>query len=581
MEKVRTTDAMNASVDYSNLSIRAEASITGVAPSTVQARRAKAKAAVADQTPVITDVQALQATVAALQARLYAQVAMVADDAEEGMRPIAGGTIDSPKPTKVSKDRRRFILTCAQNNTHVHPGFWASLQVYAAHNQSEILVSRCTYNKRGWGKITKDDADLWYAPEVLDCISDESLELAPGLVWCGELDISPTATDPLGGLESYTKAGSGIIPNVKRARKGLAVMQADPERFILTTGTCTQRNYIDKKASQIASFHHVFGACAIEVDLDGTFFVRELNADDTGAFQDLDEVYSPSGVTKSRIEAITYGDFHSEKSDPVVDHACFVGPNSLLDTLRPREQHVHDLADFRARNHHNVKDAYFRAQMLASSTDTVQGDMRTCAAKLELINRDWCTTVIVESNHDEALKKWLREADGHNDAANARYWHYWNYRIFQAIEQQEDLFVFEHAVREQLTTPLPGIRFLRVDDSWVICPEQGGGIECGLHGHLGANGARGGPKAFRTLGRRVNIAHAHTPSIYQGAYTCGVSGSKRMDYNRGPGSWSHTHTLTYANGKRTLLTMVKGRWRGEPLTQVKPTRKSSSSRRAA
>lgn len=591
MKKVlATNDALVASADYSHLTCRAESAITGVPQRTVAYRRKKAAdaaklAATAPVTipvPQLTEVEVLQAQIAAMQAQLAAQVPMAAnEDVVEDERPIAGGTIVPPTPRKVARDRRRFVLTCAQNNTHVHPGFWAALQVYAAHNQSEILVSRFTYNQRGWAKIFKDDAGLWYAPEVLDYISDESLEIAPGLVWCGELDISPTATDPLGGLESYTKASSGIIPNVKRARKGLAVMKSDPERFILTTGTCTQRNYIDKKSSLIASFHHVFGACTVEIDLDGTIFVRELNADDTGCFQDLDEVYSPNGVTKARIEAITYGDFHSEKSDPVIDHACFVGPDSLLDTLRPREQHVHDLADFRARNHHNIKDAYFRAEMVAAGTDTVEGDMRTCAAKLELIHRDWCKTVVVESNHDEALRKWLREADGHTDPANAKFWHKWNYRIFEAIEQRQDLFVFEHVVRDLLTKPLASIKFLRVDDSWVICSEHGGGIECGLHGHLGANGARGGPKAFRTLGRRVNVAHAHTPSIFQGAYTCGVSGSKDMGYNRGPGSWSHTHTITYSNGKRTLLTMNAGRWRGEPIRQAKPASKTSNARRAA
>ncbi len=44
-----------------------------------------------------------------------------------------------------------------------------------------------------------------------------------------------------------------------------------------------------------------------------------------------------------------------------------------------------------------------------------------------------CRTVVVESNHDEAFRRWLSEADGHRDAANARFWHFWNYRMFQAV----------------------------------------------------------------------------------------------------------------------------------------------------
>ena len=587
MKKVSATkDAQAASADYSQLTIRAEAAITGVSPSTVHARRQRA-AALTTGAPATAaliaepTVAELQAQLVAMQAQLAAQVLVAANDVDEDERPVAGGTIQSPRPTKVSRDRRRFVLTSAQNNTLVHPGFWQALQVYAAHHGSEILISRFAYNKKGWGRVTKADADLWYDPEIAGYISDESLELAPGLIWCGELDIMPTATDPLGGLDSYTKAASGIVPNAKRAYKSLATMKHEPARFMQTTGAVTQRNYIDRKAGQVASFHHVFGATVVEVDQDGTFFVRELNADDSGSFYDLEEHYSPTGVTNARVEAITWGDFHSEKADAVVDQACFGGPGSILDTLRPREQHVHDLADFTARNHHNIGDPYFRAEMLARGEDLVEADMAVCAAKLARINRDWCTTVVVESNHDEALKRWLREADGHLDAANARYWHYWNYRIFQAIERRESLFVFEHAVREKLERPLPGVRFLRIDDTWVICAEHGGGIQCALHGHLGPNGSRGGEKAFRMLGIRVNLAHRHAPGIFQGSYTAGVSGAMDMGYNRGPSSWSQTHIITYANGKRSLLTMNGGRWRGEPVRQAKPTRKTSSARRAA
>ena len=558
------------------LSIRAAAKLAGVSPSTIHRHRqaeaagqatlkavtrARAAKTGAASTP---NVEALQAQVAALTARLAASVE--APPLAEGALPVAGGRIPSPAPRRAEAHRRRFVITCAQNNTHAHPGFLASLLVYAAANGSELLVSRFAYNSKGWAQSSKADDALWYDPAIADYVCDESLELAPGLVFCGELDILPTATDPLSGLDSYTRSASAIVPHAKVAMRSMATMKHEPARFLYTTGACTQRNYLERKAGQKASFHHVFGALAVEVDADGAWFVRQLVADDAGCFHDLEHVYTPTGVTRSRVEAVTWGDFHQEKSDPVIEAACFDGPGSILEALRPREQHVHDLADFTARNHHNRGDAYFNAVMLARGLDWVEADLAKCADKLGRIHRDWCQTVVVESNHDQAFRRWLGEADGHRDPANARYWHYWNYRMFSAIEHGEDLFVFEAAVREKLSTSAANVRFLHEDDSWIVAAEQGGGIQCGLHGHRGCNGSRGSPKSFRQLGVRANTAHTHSASIVDGIYTAGVSGALDMGYNCGPSSWSQSHIVTYPNGKRAILTQRGARWRAAPAT---------------
>ena len=549
--------------------IREEARRLGVSPSTVHRRRQRDAAVEADEMPrpvaglattAEATLESLMAQVAELQARLGSKAAE-----GEDAKPIAGGTIPSPKPRRVERDRRRFVVTAAQNDTLVHPGFWSSLLTYAAVNGSEILVSRFGYNKAAWreAKSTKDDEESWYDPAILEHVCDESLELADGLVFCGELDILPTAVDPLSGFDSYTRSASGILPHAKVAMRSLATMKTDPARILYTTGACTQRNYIARKAGQKASFHHTFAALAIEVDEDGAWFVRQLVADDAGHFHDLDRLYTPTGAVPSRVEVVTWGDFHSEKSDSVVDDACFGGSGSVLEQLRPREQHVHDLADFSARNHHNRNDPFFLASMRARGTDIVERDIETCAAKLDRIHRDWCATVVVESNHDQALRRWLGEADGHRDPSNARYWHGLNYRMFLGIERNEEPFIFEVAVREKLREQT-GVRFLREDETYVVCREHGG-IECSVHGHRGPNGSRGSPKAFRQLGSRVTTAHTHSAGIVDGVYTAGVSGALDMGYNSGPSSWSHSHVLTYANGKRAILTMRGPKWRGAPV----------------
>ena len=108
---------------------------------------------------------------------------------------------------------------------------------------------------------------------------------------------------------------------------------------------------------------------------------------------------------------------------------------------------------------------------------------------------------------------------------------------------------------------LTGIQFLRRDESYVICPEKSGGIECAIHGHNGPDGARGSANSFARLGRKANIGHFHSAGIIDGVYVAGTSSQFNLGYNKGPSSWSHSHVVTYLNGKRAIVTMWDGKWR--------------------
>jgi hypothetical protein len=101
-----------------------------------------------------------------------------------------------------------------------------------------------------------------------------------------------------------------------------------------------------------------------------------------------------------------------------------------------------------------------------------------------------------------------------------------------------------------------GVRFLREDESFMVLD-----IEKGMHGHLGANGARGTPHTYVKAGSKSTTGHTHSCEIRDGAYVSGTTSKLDMGYNRGLSSWSHSHVLTYPNGKRVILTLQDGKWR--------------------
>ena len=481
---------------------------------------------------------------------------------EEFDKPIAAGTTVRPHKKRKTLKGKRYVLTSAQNNTYVHDKFLSSLETYCSFNNAELIVGTFNYNKNGFQNGANED--IWFDPRIRQYIMDESANIFEGLVWCGELNILPTAVNPISGLETYTKEDSGIIPHVKVRLQSIATAKHDPCKMMYTTGTVTKANYIQQKSGQKAEFHHTYGALVAEVDDDGDWFVRQLIADSsTGEFYDLTQLATPNGVYDgNRVEAINYGDIHAEKPDELVSETTF-GEGGMLDTLKPLYQFSNDTSDFTTRNHHNIKDPYFRykLQVRDEGKDLVEDDIKKAVNVLKSMSRDWCQTVVVESNHDLALLKWLKESEPkHDHIWNAIFYHKCQSRVLQAIaDKDEDFSIFEWCCKE-LGLDL-NVKFLKEDESFVICEERGGGIECGNHGHLGANGSRGSVLSYAKLGKRQNIGHGHSATILDSVYMAGIKGSLEQGYNKGASSWSHSDIITYKNGKRCIVTLKSGKWR--------------------
>lgn len=473
------------------------------------------------------------------------------------------------RPTAPTKDPvRRYLFTAAQDETEVHAPFLRNLLAYAEHLGAQLHIGPFTYQK-GLFTDHATRAGL-FVEEVRPYLCYEHLDLGP-IVFCGEMNILPTAVRPLSGLDSYTAGKWGVFPHAKVQLQSVATIATRHAIMLMTTGCCTVPNYIAKKAGLKAEFHHIIGATIVEIDSSDRAFCRQLNASEDGSFQDLDlKVHNGKVTARHRVEAITWGDIHREKIDPLVAVAAWgidvttdtvITRDAMVDTLRPRYQFFHDLLDFDARSHHRRNDHHHRFAMVCRGTDLVEDAVRSCARFLRLTERDWCRSVVVESNHDTALSKWLKAADYREDVANAEFFLRCQTAVYRAILLEDESFnIFRWAMAEADDAGLEGVDFVDENGSFVIC-QASGGIECGQHGHLGLNGARGSPLSFTKMATKMNTGHTHSASILDGVYTAGLSGLMDQGYNRGPGSWSHTHIVTYPSGKRSLVTMQASKWR--------------------
>ncbi len=492
---------------------------------------------------------------------------------EKAAKPVSSGRILAPNGRRVKMKGNRFVITCAQNNTDVHEGFLKALETYCKENKAQLLIPRITYNKTAY---ENKDGKLGYDPKLEKYFFDEPAQLAPRLVLCGELDISPTAADPLSGFDNYCQGDSGIIAHPKVAMKSLPSMEKEGTRFMYTTGACTQRNYIQKKAGQKAEFHHNYAALVVEVDDDGAFFVRQISADESGAFYDLTDRYLPNGKVQhnQRVASVTLGDIHLEKLDPQTDAATF-GKGGFMDTLKPKYAFYEDLIDFTSRNHHNIKNPFFLLEQHMKGA-TVENELNNAGKYLKERERKDRQDYVVESNHDEAYARWIKEADGREDPHNMRFWFESGAELARQIEAgKERINIFEWAVRRN-NPDLKQVTFLQENDSAILhngkltVTKRGeddrndndrGGIECAIHGHTGPNGAKGSPRAYTKLSTKAITGHTHAAGIIDGVATAGVTGKRDMIYNVGASSWSPSHVVGYDNDKVAVVTFRGDRYK--------------------
>lgn len=453
-----------------------------------------------------------------------------------------------------------YILTTAQNNTPVHSAFLDNLEAYARHAGAQIHVARCTYAKalfanaehvKGGAKSSDRDG-CWYDPRVDQYVSDEPLLLAPTLMWCAELNILPTATRPLSGLDNYAGEASGIFPHTKVAMSSVPTRRNARTRINYTTGALSLRNYVQRKAGQKADFHHVYGALIVEVDLRGRWWVRQLNADKHGNFCDKTLVVEGGVVSQAKsVAAFQPGDVHAKHADNRVLLSLW-GPKGAVRKLKPRFQFLHDLHDQAARNHHAAKQPLELFQKFCRGTESVADELATTRSVLDMASScvDGCETVVVNSNHDRHLERWLDEGDYRKDPINAL--------VFLRLQADRYSAASSGVSWNALQSGLgyPDARFLEVDEDFFVL-----GIQMGMHGDLGPNGSRGSALSLSRTGQRANLGHSHSTCIVDGIYQAGVC-QLDMDYAKGPSSWSVSHIVTYESGKRAILTDWGGKlWR--------------------
>ena len=457
----------------------------------------------------------------------------------------------------IPANAKRFIITAAQNATPVHEHWWGALNTMARVLKAEILVIPLRYKNPTSAWTGSQQNAEWWDPAVRDYLWNVRRPLNRNVTVLADLKIQPTAESPLTGADAISHAASGIIGHTKVQMKCIPTPSQRMAKILTTTGACTVENYTDTRAGRIGAFHHSLSAVLVELD-GARFHLRHVHFDSkTRSCTDLDMRYSQGRYDKAPAPlALVMGDTHVDSIDPLVERATF-GPGGMVKTLKPLHLVWHDLLDSYSCNPHHRGNPFSVIAKRGAAADDVRAEVERAIAFIAKRTPQNATSVVVGSNHNDFLRRWIISGEWKNDPVNAEFYLETALAMVRGTRMSErgaeypDPFVYWTR-----RANLPRTTLLDDDESFAL-----GGVELGMHGNLGPNGARGSRANLKRIGVRSIIGHSHTPGIDEGCYQAGTSTRLRLEYNRGPSSWLNSHVLLHADGKRQIINIIDGQWR--------------------
>ena len=474
-----------------------------------------------------------------------------------GERKQNGSAVERVAIPRQELRGERFVITWAQNATPVHREFFACLQTFCRETGAQLLVIPGRYkNPTSQWTASQANNESW-AEEVQPYLIGARRRLNDNLTLLADLKIQPTAVTPLTGFEGLTGPESGIVGHPKLQYKTVPTPANKMAKILTTTGAVTVRNYTDSRAGKGGEFHHVFGAVLVEIVSNKLFHLHQINYSTQGhGFVHGNKVYYADRVEKAApYKALVFGDAHARFADPTVVAATF-GKGGLVDYLNPELLVYHDLLDAYAVNPHHCGDPFKSIAKHRARFDNIRDEVEfTIRTLLEWTGKR--KAVIVPSNHDDMLRRWVVRADWKTDPVNAEFYLETALHMVRATKmtsqgaQTLDPFQFHVEARKGKAD----IRCIPNGASFCVA-----GIELALHGDEGPNGARGTIKNLARIGTKVISGHGHAPAIEEGHYRTGTMTPLKLEYTGPVSNWLNTHCSIDQFGKRHLHTCIGGRF---------------------
>lgn len=445
-------------------------------------------------------------------------------------------------------NKKRFIISWAQNNTPINDGLLKNMEAYAKHINADIHVILGRYKNPT--SVFQDEEQENWAEEIMVYSDANRHNIHKYVSIMSDIKVQPTAVNPMTGMQALSGVNSCIFGAPKVQMEMIPVLEGNVPKMMLTTGALTIQNYTDSKSGKVGEFHHTFGFAIVEIQDEEIFHVRQVTADDTtGNFIDLFYSVENGKVKKNNeIEAIILGDLHYGHHDQVVLDSTL----GLMDKLVPNHVVLHDVFDGQSISHHEMKDPILQFGKDKLGLNDLGKEIDNMMDGLSAFEK-FKNVVIVRSNHDDFLDRWIKNEDWKRQPTHKNSRLYMQFTDLLLEQAEKDPYNVKGVIPCLINKRFPKFTTLGRSASYKV----NGGWELGQHGDVGANGSRGSLLQFRKLNTKIIVGHYHSPGRKDGALAVGTSTRMRVGYNIGPSSWLQSHVIIHKDGRAQHINFIK------------------------
>lgn len=356
--------------------------------------------------------------------------------------------------------------------------------------------------------------------------------------------VKPQKIKPLTGLRRFVKKNKSTIFGSPKQQFEHMPTNKDIPKLIATTGAVTKPHYnLNTEIGMKAQEMHQYGALIVEVIDDTYFDWRTLRANNQGKFNDYKLGYwDGKKLSKPlRADALNMGDSHYTK----IDEGAHEWSINVIKKIKPKAVFDHDIFEGSCISHHTYKKSV--ASYFSRKGMTLDTELRTIVKYMKDIYKvlpKGSKYIVPEANHNEHLSKWLDDGRYLYDAENI-------YLVPELLRYKLDgKNPLEKVLKNSYGLPR-SIKFLTRNQDYKIY-----GVDFSKHLDMGASGRFWSLTHALNNQGKVSGGHAHTGDMHEDVTRAGTRSQKRLGYNKGESSWSHT-MIIYNRGLPQAINYFK------------------------